>query len=197
MEGKLLNAFILTAQEAKDLWVPKKIKAIENVEPLEFYREFVARNVPAVIKNQVRWKALDKWTNGYLIDKIKHEITVAETPDGRADAIKDGKFVLPREVKKRIGDFFTELKDKSKVCYIQKQNSSIDLEFQELREDFEELEFGNAIFGRKPEATNIWIGDERSISSLHKDPYENLYVVVSGKKTFTLLPPTDTPFLYK
>lgn len=30
---------------------------------------------------------------------------------------------------------------------------------------------------------------------VHKDPYENLYGVVRGQKTFTLLPPTDRPWI--
>ena len=34
-----------------------------------------------------------------------------------------------------------------------------------------------------------------SYSSVHKDHYENLYCVVSGAKTFTLLPPTDQPWV--
>ena len=34
-------------------------------------------------------------------------------------------------------------------------------------------------------------GDRRSISSFHKDHYENLYAVVSGTKTFLLLPPLE------
>ena len=42
---------------------------------------------------------------------------------------------------------------------------------------------------------NLWIGDERSVSSIHKDHFENMYAVVSGQKTFTLLPPTDVAFL--
>ena len=35
------------------------------------------------------------------------------------------------------------------------------------------------------------MGGERSISSMHKDHYENLYGVVRGSKTFILHPPTD------
>uniref|UniRef100_A0A1A8A7A0 Jumonji domain containing 7 n=1 Tax=Nothobranchius furzeri TaxID=105023 RepID=A0A1A8A7A0_NOTFU len=30
---------------------------------------------------------------------------------------------------------------------------------------------------------------------VHKDPYENLYCVISGEKHFILLPPTDRPFI--
>lgn len=42
---------------------------------------------------------------------------------------------------------------------------------------------------------NLWIGDERSVSSLHKDHFENMYAVITGEKTFTLLPPTDILYL--
>ena len=46
-----------------------------------------------------------------------------------------------------------------------------------------------------PEAVNLWVGDERSVSSMHKDFFENLYCVVTGEKTFTLMPPADMLYL--
>ena len=48
-----------------------------------------------------------------------------------------------------------------------------------------------------PDAINLWIGNEYSISSMHKDHYENLFYVCSGEKMFTLCPPANTPFLYE
>lgn len=39
---------------------------------------------------------------------------------------------------------------------------------------------------------NIWIGDGRSVTSIHSDPYENIYTVLRGQKSFTLLPPSDS-----
>ena len=42
---------------------------------------------------------------------------------------------------------------------------------------------------------NLWVGDGRSISALHCDPYENMYAVLCGTKVFTLLPPSDVAFL--
>jgi jumonji domain-containing protein 7 len=47
-----------------------------------------------------------------------------------------------------------------------------------------------------PEAVNLWIGNQRSVTSFHKDHYENLYAVVTGEKHFTLLPPTDLHRMY-
>jgi hypothetical protein len=40
-----------------------------------------------------------------------------------------------------------------------------------------------------PEAINLWIGNSRSVTALHKDNYENIYVQITGEKHFTLLPP--------
>lgn len=35
------------------------------------------------------------------------------------------------------------------------------------------------------------LGDTRAITSMHKDPYENMFLVISGYKDFILIPPTD------
>ena len=50
--------------------------------------------------------------------------------------------------------------------------------------------FARHVFG-DPEATNVWIGNERSVTSTHRDPYENIYLVVKGRKTFVLYPPVE------
>ena len=42
---------------------------------------------------------------------------------------------------------------------------------------------------KEPEAVNIWIGGSKSVTALHKDNFENIYVQISGQKQFTLLPP--------
>lgn len=49
--------------------------------------------------------------------------------------------------------------------------------------------------GNPPDAVNLWIGTSKSISTLHHDPYENLYAVIRGRKHFTLYPPTDLYWL--
>lgn len=42
-----------------------------------------------------------------------------------------------------------------------------------------------------PDAVNLWIGNSKSITSIHSDPYENIFTVIRGTKHFTLLPPTE------
>lgn len=40
-------------------------------------------------------------------------------------------------------------------------------------------------------ATNIWIGNERSVSGLHSDDYENMFCQITGRKRFVLVSPYE------
>ena len=42
-----------------------------------------------------------------------------------------------------------------------------------------------------PDAINLWLGNSRSVTALHKDVYENIYCQIVGSKHFVLLPPID------
>ena len=39
------------------------------------------------------------------------------------------------------------------------------------------------------------MGDHRAVTSMHHDHYENIYCVVRGSKTFTIIPPTDQCYI--
>lgn len=80
------------------------------------------------------------------------------------------------------------------VWYLQPQNDSLRTVLpSELHPALTTrlLDFGTAVFGAPPDAVNLWIGDGRSTTSMHKDPYENLYHVLHGAKSFVLVPPCD------
>ena len=83
------------------------------------------------------------------------------------------------------------------VAYLQQQNNCFPLEFSALSEDADgDIGWASEALGCKPEAVNLWIGTRHSVTSFHKDHYENLYAVISGEKHFTLLPPTDVHRMY-
>ena len=65
-------------------------------------------------------------------------------------------------------------------CYIQHQNSSLNTEFSEIIGDVQELKWATDAFGYQPDASNVWIG-KNATSSVHRDPYENIYCVVRYK----------------
>lgn len=154
------------------------------------------------------------------------QVTVAVTPNGRADAVcnieagseshqQKPHFLLPLERQMQMTDFvehlghqqhpsqqqrpFTEADEgndspqaQHEVMYMQQQNGNFTVHFPELRGDIDpELPWASEAFGATPDAVNLWIGNNQSVTSFHKDHYENLYAVVTGEKTFTLLPPCD------
>nr|CAD7594021.1 unnamed protein product [Timema genevievae] len=135
------------------------------------------------------------------------KVTVAVTPNGYADAIATRSeqnadieyFVMPEEREMNMSEFLDALEDRHKypgVFYVQRQNSNLTEDFPELMREVEpEISWASEAFGCPPEAVNLWVGDERAITSMHKDPYENIYCVVSGYKDFILLPPTDRPWI--
>ncbi|KAL0484050.1 hypothetical protein AKO1_004664 [Acrasis kona] len=174
----------------------------QKPSPDDFYFHYVSQNKPVVIQNGVDdWKAMESWRdNQYFIDKLgETKIKVAVTPNGRADAIHNAMFCMPQEVDMTIGQFFDQLKNQDKVHYVQHQNGNfLDESFSSLWQDVEsDLDFATKAFRSGPDVTNIWIGDHRSVSSPHKDPYENIYVVVCGVKVFYLLPPCSQPWLHE
>ncbi|GAA5940842.1 hypothetical protein JCM1841_003443 [Sporobolomyces salmonicolor] len=174
--------------------------------PLEFHR-FVAANRPVVIRGQGKRdqvRALERWSDGYLEEKMGgKEVAISVSPDGNADAVVDGVFAEPATVRMTLSALFSRLaaeqaladpsSSTEPVYYLQSQNGNLADEYLPLLEDvgLDGPAWAREAFGEAPEVANIWIGGSRSKTSLHKDPYENLYLVLRGSKTFTLLPPSE------
>jgi len=200
METDLDEALKRVTAELHDLYIPTEVGTVEKpVTPsqtLSFYRKYVQKNVPVKITGCTDdWAAVTKWTDEYLSSKLEDtEVTVAITPNGLADAICDGQFTLPFEKKVKFSELVTELNSpaEGRVLYLQQQNNSFNTEFPKLMDDIDPApKWSSQVFGTELDAVNFWMGDGRAITSLHKDPYENVYSVVRGSKTFTLFPPCD------
>jgi jumonji domain-containing protein 7 len=196
-----------------DFWVDFEIERIHDCTPLQFCKQAYARYHPVILSGVVDdWPALNQWSEEYLSEVLlEKKVSVNVTPDGRADSIQqvvfdeqEGSkkyFIYPAEVQITISEFFRLLNERDVIGenniipYLSQQNDNLRKEFPELLKDIDvSIPVAAEVLG-EPEAVNLWIGDERSVSSLHKDHFENLYVVVSGEKTFTLFPPTDIAFL--
>ena len=71
-------------------------------------------------------------------------------------------------------------------------------EYKELLDDIElDIPFASKAFNKKPDAINFWMGNDLSFTSIHQDPYENIYSVIKGSKTFIIYPPTNEYYLRK
>ncbi|XP_021922960.1 jmjC domain-containing protein 7-like isoform X3 [Zootermopsis nevadensis] len=208
-EQRILKSFRLLSTDAKELYLRSAVPVVDSpVSPLEFYRDWVAPNLPVLIKGAVNtWPAIRKWNVQFFRDFLgKKLVTVAVTPNGYADAIVTGSgepsseyFVTPDERVMLMSEFLDALENNDQypgVFYIQRQNSNLTKDFPELVTDVgRDVPWATEAFGCEPEAANIWMGDKRAVTSMHKDPFENIYCVVSGYKDFILHPPTDRPWI--
>eukprot|EP00878_Enallax_costatus_P002734 GHUV01002923.1.p1 GENE.GHUV01002923.1~~GHUV01002923.1.p1 ORF type:complete len:339 (+),score=90.12 GHUV01002923.1:360-1376(+) len=193
------------SREIRDLDVGEAVDTITTPDPTTFLRDYVASNKPALIKGAIdHWPALQIWNKESLAATAGQQlISVDVTPNGYGDAVTpytaaDGQpglcFCIPDKRRMLFKDFLDLVfqQPNTEVPYLQQQNSNLIEEFSVLLPDVEShLEFAAAAFQAPPDAVNLWIGDERSTTTFHKDHYENLYAVVRGKKVFHLLPPTD------
>ncbi|TKA79651.1 hypothetical protein B0A55_03446 [Friedmanniomyces simplex] len=181
----------------------------EEPSALEFMR-YVATHRPFVVRRAVsEWKACRKWDAGYLRQTMgDEEVRVAVTPSGNADAVVERKeddtllFVEPHEIFEPFAEFLDSVVQQSSssssttaaghVKYAQTQNDNLRNEYSPLFPDVPaNIPFARIALGQKAEAINLWLGDDRSTTAMHKDNYENLYCQIRGEKEFVLLSPGE------
>lgn len=206
-------------ENTTDFWVNYNIPVLDCPSAVEFLREAYSLYHPVIIRGATSdWPALRKWDKDYLVESLGGDkVNINISTDGFGDCVKvvsasdiissnsaqsdDYRecFVYPAECDMSISDFFTLLENRDPeycVPYLSQQNDNLRSSFPSLMSDIQPLKFAEEAFGvTEPEAVNLWIGDERSVSSIHKDHYENMYAVIRGAKEFTLLPPTDVAYL--
>ncbi|KAI0514437.1 phospholipase A2 [Xylaria bambusicola] len=181
----------------------------EEPSPLEFMR-YVARNTPFVVRRGAQdWTATRTWNAAYLRSTLAgHNVNVAITPYGNADSpTLDGQghlvFAKPHEEDHEFSEFLEFLTRQEKtispdtedeVRYAQTQNDNLRHEYITLFSQVEKsIAFARIALERDPDAINMWIGNSRSVTALHRDNYENIYVQIAGCKHFVLLPPLFQP----
>ncbi|KAF4120152.1 peptidyl-lysine (3S)-dioxygenase / protease [Geosmithia morbida] len=178
----------------------------EEPSPLEFMR-YVARNTPFVVRQGARdWKATRRWSPAYLNQVLgTRPVNVAVTPKGNADAPTfsptHGTRVIskPHEEEQPFNEFLdhvirqetdTDFPKEAEVRYAQSQNDNFRNEYMSLFSDAQkDIAFARIALQKDPEAINMWIGNSQSVTALHRDPMENIYVQIIGQKHFVLLSP--------
>ena len=181
---------------------PSQVPTSSYPTPLAFCKQ-VNRGLPCVYNLPSSHESFpgSSWTRSTLLDAVHDPVEVAITPDGRADSLQtvaseeQPVFLQPASVQMTLAQLLDTLiqPQNSPVHYLQSQNGNLnsDTPLTPLLRDLpSNLPFAEPVLG-PPEAINIWLGDDRSVTSMHRDPYENLYLVLKGSKTFTLYAPVD------
>ncbi|XP_059275496.1 lysine-specific demethylase JMJ32 [Lycium ferocissimum] len=178
--------------------------------PLQFLRDYISPNKPCLISNSINhWPATTLWhSTSYLLKTLSsNTVSLHVTPTGHADALTPHPnypstlcFASGEVQHLRFPDALTRVLESEQnkcVGYLQQQNDCLRSEYGVLSEDCDsDFDWASEAFGCLPEAVNLWVGNELSETSFHKDHYENIYAVVSGEKHFLLLPPTDVHRMY-
>ena len=199
-------------EDISAFYAVRDIKRLHQPSKEEFLREAVSAHQPCIITGLIDdWTALEKWkaNDGFLAD-APAKVPVNLTLNGRADSVigakEDGReyFVTPAETvmsTKMFLDMLDNPIDGDPIPYLSSQDDNIRKKMPTLLESIPNgLPLAECFKtadgeGGGLEAINLWLGDERSVSSTHKDFFENFYCVVRGEKEFTLLPPTDVMHL--
>ncbi|KOB71384.1 Pla2g4b [Operophtera brumata] len=76
-------------QKPRPLYLGHNVAETSFMEPLQFQRDYVSKNIPVVIRGGCSsWPAVAKWNANYLREKIPNkQVIVAMTPNGLADGI--------------------------------------------------------------------------------------------------------------
>lgn len=177
--------------DTHDFWAPShSIRRLDasTLTPLEFHRDFISRNVPVVLLNTMTsclWRrVIADWQNDeHLVAKAGNQlVTVNVTPFGFGDAVLElsdhgpALFIMPEERNMSLTKFLQVLKHRDGiegVPYLSHQNDSLRHQLPDLFHEVPPaIELAVEAFGNEPEAVNIWIGDERAVSTMHKDHFE-------------------------
>ncbi|KAM0904429.1 hypothetical protein ACQ4PT_018011 [Festuca glaucescens] len=180
--------------------------------PLAFLRDHVSPGRPLIVSAAAtsHWPAVSLWpTESYLPDALHStDVSVHLTPSGRADALaphprRPGARCFASAQVRRV-DFPSAVQlirgsdpVAGLVAYAQQQDDCLRGEYAAVAGDVDaHVPWASEALGCLPEAVNLWIGNSCSVTSFHKDHYDNIYVVLSGEKHFLLLLPTEHHRLY-
>jgi jumonji domain-containing protein 7 len=191
---------LVLSKVTKDYWVGHEVDVLEQPSALDFMRQAVCCYRPVILRGLMRdWPAMQRWNMDYLEEKMNGvPITVNLTPDGLADAVKS--VVLPTEededIEKQVFTYpyersmsfaafqglMSDPREDDAVAYLSEQNDNLRQKFPSIVNDVPVfLPIAAEAFSNcATEAINLWIGDERSVTSLHKDHFEVLLCMFNG-----------------
>jgi ribosomal protein L16 Arg81 hydroxylase len=163
----------------------------------EFLRDFYARNEPVVLTGLTDgWKAMSDWSPQYLRDRFS-ELLVEVMAERETDEL----FELNSQDHKRVirfGEYIdlVERMDQTNDLYMVANNHLLDRpEMAPLLDDFTTP--GDFLDpARRNGQVFFWFGPRGTLTPLHHDVANVLFVQVLGSKRFRLIPSLQTHRVY-
>ncbi|ELR13519.1 uncharacterized protein ACA1_247230 [Acanthamoeba castellanii str. Neff] len=198
-------------------WVPPQrrggqvaVEELAGVGPAEapqrVWERYVATRRPVVLRAGhhllgPEWRASTEWAS---LERLRERAGSAAVKVERRDSSR-GRFGEGREVRTTFGTFLDGLAAGDDLHYMTTQDITRDPDGRPeiiappltlLADDFP---LRPALMGHLvPASLNLWMGNSRegSMSGLHHDYHDNLYVLLKGRKRFQLFPPSDAARMY-
>lgn len=169
----------------------------DRLSSQEFLTDFYSRNRPFILEGLLNeWPARARWNPAYLAAQCGD--CLVDVTDGREEGGHHEQYVKGRPRSMRFGDYVELVLSSGSTnrFYIVATNDFLQrAEVASLWEDIGRLpDFLDE--SRKLQGGSFWFGPAGTITPLHHDTLNILFVQVAGRKRFTLFPPTQTHLLY-
>ena len=180
----------------------RSIARVEHPYPLaDFYLDYFIPRQPVVIRTRsladLDWRT-ERWTNDYLTQKAGGQtVAVLTSHNGNEFGLDKARYetmlfqeFIARAMARAEGD---------ETLYLNLQEGAKDRLLEppllQLIGDFTIPVYFKDLMLR---CMNLWMGNSSGeiVTPLHHDFNDNLYVVVEGRKHFTLFPPSEARNLY-
>ena len=173
------------------------------------WTKYVRRRLPLKMSGMLQdkeWRA-SRWTDEYLHQQAGDSNVRVEVRDDSVDEHGRGRFGKGLETTMTFGEFLNKLGEEgNNLHYLTTQDLEYDEEGQPaiLSEPVKQLVgdfpwrpkiMGNLVL----QNANIWFGKSSKAptsSGLHHDFHDNLYILLRGRKHFTLYPPQCHEAMY-
>jgi ribosomal protein L16 Arg81 hydroxylase len=178
---------------------PDYLKIVPQELPpfADFVRDYLSKNRPGLFKGAVEhWPAM-QWTPRSLVDVIGAD-TIVEIQQGR-DATGDYELEsanLKRNT--RFGDFVERVEhEETNDCYLTANNLAlVSNPFRPLTQDVGTLGDGYLEGDRIDYRMFLWLGPKGTVTPLHHDKSNNVFIQIYGRKRFRLIPAIEVPYMY-
>lgn len=170
----------------------------EKLPPFkEFLQRYYYSNLPGLFTGGIDHWPARQWTPRALVEKVGPDAMVQIQYDREKDAqYESNSHHLRRDI--RFGAFIDMVEStESNNFYLTANNAAfMNGTLKVLLDDMGNVGDNYLHPEQLGQATHLWIGPKGTVTPLHHDLTNNLFIQVYGKKKFTLIPSYQVPYMY-
>lgn len=176
----------------------KQVEEVCDLAPEEFIKNFYNTKRPVVVRGAIKDTAAAKtWTPDYFT-KVLGDKEVPLSLWRPADCVNNQFYSFKKvtlTIQQMMSLFADDATVNSLTGRVYLQNHPLD-EFAEIRKHIAQPAFSN-LLDLSRFAPHVWCGQNDTLTQLHFDELDNIFLQIYGQKSITLFPPADTRFLFQ